>query len=175
LACQPQHIGILNSDAGSRNPFPARKLLSIHYRTSALIVRIPSRFKQIAEAEAYEDVFLAVVDPIRGSASAAITFESTHCVSLEIHRLEVVPIQFCLFAWLQNNSLDLIESVTWSLRRSIVELGRDRALSCAGRSLNTRPLKVGLSSAWSCGDRRSGWSRFWRDRATLGPWRCRWF
>ena len=34
---------------------------------------------------------------------------------------------FCLFARLQNNSLDLIESVTWSLRRSIVELGRARA------------------------------------------------
>jgi hypothetical protein len=29
--------------------------------------------------------------------------------------------------------------------------------------------------AWSCGDRRSGGSRYWRDRPTLGPWRCRWF
>jgi hypothetical protein len=139
------------------------------------IARIPSRFKQIADAEAHEAVFLAVVDPSRGSASAAITFESTHCVSLEIHWLEAVPIQFCLFAWLQNNSLDLIESVTWSLRRSIVELGRARALSCAGRSLNTRLLKVGLSSGLVLRCRRSGWSRYWRDRATLGPWRCRWF
>jgi hypothetical protein len=70
---------------GSRNPFPARILRSIHYRTSALIARIPSRFKQIADAEAHEAVFLAVVDSSRGSASAAITFERTHCVSLEIH------------------------------------------------------------------------------------------